>query len=82
MRKPAFPQARAAEFYASAGAIADEAIRMIRTVIAFDTQEHEAKRYSKELASSMAQGTRAGMFQGLGMGMTFVRAGAGYMVGW
>eukprot|EP00045_Choanoeca_perplexa_P017639 m.260542 g.260542 ORF g.260542 m.260542 type:complete len:1285 (+) comp17591_c0_seq13:3177-7031(+) len=59
------------KFYAKAGAIADETIRMIRTVIAFDTQDHEAKRYSKDLATSMKLGTRAGMFQGLGMGMTF-----------
>lgn len=61
-----------AEFYAKAGAIADETIRMIRTVIAFDTQEVEEARYRKELTTATKEGMRAGKFQGIGMGFTFV----------
>lgn len=35
--------------YGKAGAIAEEALTSIRTVIAFNGQEHECERYEKTL---------------------------------
>jgi len=35
-----------------AGAVADETLRMIRTVIAFGTHELEQKRYEREIAKA------------------------------
>ncbi|EDQ92058.1 uncharacterized protein MONBRDRAFT_19578 [Monosiga brevicollis MX1] len=59
------------KFYGRAGAIADEVIRMIRTVIAFDTQDHECERYEKSLEDAERSGRTAGLAQGGGMGFTF-----------
>eukprot|EP00730_Choanoeca_flexa_P006144 TRINITY_DN12095_c3_g2_i4.p1 TRINITY_DN12095_c3_g2~~TRINITY_DN12095_c3_g2_i4.p1 ORF type:complete len:1304 (+),score=400.93 TRINITY_DN12095_c3_g2_i4:47-3958(+) len=59
------------KFYSKAGAVADETIRMIRTVIAFDTHVHESERYKKELAVTCREGTKAGLYQGAGMGFFF-----------
>jgi len=57
-------------FYAKAGAIADETLRMIRTVIAFGTHDLEARRYDEELKKATAAGKHAGVVQGVGMGFT------------
>ncbi|EGD72703.1 ATP-binding cassette transporter subfamily B member 1 [Salpingoeca rosetta] len=59
-------------FYAAAGSVADEVIRMIRTVIAFDTQDREVERYHKELEGARKAGERGGLIQGCGMGFTFM----------
>eukprot|EP00043_Microstomoeca_roanoka_P013304 m.130297 g.130297 ORF g.130297 m.130297 type:complete len:1336 (+) comp15719_c0_seq1:159-4166(+) len=67
-------------FYASAGAVADEVIRMIRTVIAFDTQDREMKRYEAELEGARKQSERAGWIQGFGMGFTFCMIFLSYSV--
>lgn len=54
--------------YSLAGGIADEVIHMIRTVIAFGTQEHEAKRYEREIAEARRQGIKTSLMQGISMG--------------
>lgn len=53
-------------FYAEAGSVADEIIRMIRTVVAFDAQDSEINRYSKELEGARKAGEKGGLMQGIG----------------
>mgnify|MGYP001210160287 CR=1 FL=1 len=64
-------------FYASAGSVADEVIRMIRTIIAFDTQEREIERYSKELEGARKAGEKGGLVQGIGVFSLGFHAGFG-----
>ncbi|EGD76002.1 multidrug resistance protein [Salpingoeca rosetta] len=67
-------------FYATAGSVADEVIRMIRTVIAFDTQDREVERYHKELDGARKAGEHGGLIQGCGMGFTFFMIFISYSV--
>eukprot|EP00049_Salpingoeca_infusionum_P008659 m.143059 g.143059 ORF g.143059 m.143059 type:complete len:1275 (+) comp14078_c0_seq2:641-4465(+) len=67
-------------FYAEAGHIADEVIRMIKTVIAFQTQDKEVERYRLQLDKARVAGERGGRAMGLGMGFVFFVMFASYAV--
>jgi ATP-binding cassette, subfamily B (MDR/TAP), member 1 len=56
--------------YGAAGAVANEALALIRTVHAFGGQEEEAKRYEERLNSAYKSKVRKGFVSGMGMGMT------------
>lgn len=58
-----------AQLYVSAGAVAEQALLAIRTVVAFGGEEREAERYRQRLAPSLAGGVRAGAFLGLARGL-------------
>nr|CAB3219617.1 multidrug resistance protein 1A-like [Phallusia mammillata] len=58
--------------YAKAGAVAEEVISSIRTVVAFHGQDKEVERYDVNLQSAKAVGIRKGMTTGLGMGVVFL----------
>eukprot|EP00177_Eucheuma_denticulatum_P008442 GFKZ01015348.1.p1 GENE.GFKZ01015348.1~~GFKZ01015348.1.p1 ORF type:complete len:1387 (+),score=214.48 GFKZ01015348.1:517-4161(+) len=57
--------------YGSAGAVANEALSLIRTVTAFNAQESEAQRYEKELDKAYKAGVKKGAFQGAALGFTY-----------
>ncbi|KAH7727412.1 CRE-PGP-14 protein [Aphelenchoides avenae] len=59
------------QVYASAGAIAEEAISGYKTVAAFNAQETEVNRYTKELDKGMRSGLRKGYHSGLLSGFMF-----------
>ncbi|XP_076808163.1 ATP-dependent translocase ABCB1-like [Clavelina lepadiformis] len=54
--------------YAKAGAVAEEVLSSIRTVVAFDGQQKEINRYEENLKDAKAIGIRKGLTQGLGIG--------------
>ena len=58
--------------YASAGAIAEEVIGAIRTVVSFGAEKHESKRYNEKLADSEKAGKMNGLFSGISMGLTML----------
>ncbi|KAI1723768.1 ABC transporter transmembrane region domain-containing protein [Ditylenchus destructor] len=58
--------------YAAAGAIAEQALSSIRTVVAFNGQEHECSRYDKALNDGKRNGIRRAFYTGVGLGVTFV----------
>jgi len=55
--------------YARVGAIAEEVLNGIRTVMAFGGEERESKRYNKNLEGAQIAGEKKGMFNGLGLGI-------------
>ncbi|XP_028289549.1 bile salt export pump-like [Parambassis ranga] len=59
---------RGLQAYAKAGAVADEVLSSIRTVVAFGGEDKEAERYDRNLEEAqtwgVTKGTVAGMFQG------------------
>lgn len=57
--------AREAKAYAKAGAIAEQAIRAIRTVQAFQGQEKESERYQAHLSAALDVATKKGLVLGL-----------------
>ncbi|KAH9513517.1 Multidrug resistance protein 1 [Bulinus truncatus] len=57
--------------YAKAGAIAEEVLSCIRTVISFNGQPQEIKKYSHALEESKKLGIRKSVFAGLSVGLTF-----------
>lgn len=57
---------REAQSYAKAGAVAEEVFTSIRTVMAFNGQGKECKRYDDNLASANKESVRKGMVAGLG----------------
>lgn len=57
--------------YGAAGAVANEAISLIRSVTAYGGQESEARRYEKELQTAYKADVKKAIFSGLGMGITF-----------
>jgi len=59
------------EAYGQAGAIAEEALSAIRTVVAFGGQEKELDRYDKKLEGARTKGVQKGMLTGLGGGLSF-----------
>ena len=59
------------EAYGQAGAIAEEALSAIRTVVAFGGQEKELDRYGKKLEGARTKGVQKGMLTGLGGGLSF-----------
>lgn len=58
--------------YAKAGAVAEEVLGGVRTVVAFGGQEKECKRYNNKLNEAMAFGIRKGMVNGGGIGFVFL----------
>ncbi|XP_055864045.1 ATP-dependent translocase ABCB1-like isoform X3 [Biomphalaria glabrata] len=63
--------AREQEKYAKAGAIAEEVLSCIRTVISFNGHSQEIKKYSLALEESKKLGIRKSIFAGLSVGLTF-----------
>uniref|UniRef100_A0A1B0D3W1 ABC-type xenobiotic transporter n=1 Tax=Phlebotomus papatasi TaxID=29031 RepID=A0A1B0D3W1_PHLPP len=55
--------------YSNAGAVAEEVLSSIRTVVAFGGEEKEAERYAKRLKPAQKAGRRKGAFSGLGEGL-------------
>ncbi|CAG2106180.1 unnamed protein product, partial [Medioppia subpectinata] len=69
------------EAYAAAGAVAEEAIGGIRTVVAFGAQQHESERYERHLLPAMRSGIRRNLMTGLGNGLMFACLYAGLALG-
>ncbi|XP_065886381.1 ATP-dependent translocase ABCB1-like isoform X2 [Dysidea avara] len=57
--------------YATAGAIAEEVIGSIKTVIVFGGQEKEVGRYGQLLKGAQRSGVWKGIISGIGFGLTF-----------
>ncbi|CAI2352724.1 unnamed protein product [Caenorhabditis sp. 36 PRJEB53466] len=67
-----------AKQYAVAGGIAEEVLTSIRTVIAFNGQEYECKRYEDALEHGKQTGIKKSFFIGAGLGSFFVIIYASY----
>lgn len=59
------------EAYASASAIAEDVLGSIRTVVAFDGQSKESKRYQMHLNQARKMNIRRLLWSGLSNGITF-----------
>ena len=57
--------------YGKAGAIAEEALSAIRTVVAFGGQQKEVQNYTKRLAGAKKSGILRGMLTGVSGGLMF-----------
>ncbi|XP_061185952.1 ATP-dependent translocase ABCB1-like isoform X2 [Saccostrea echinata] len=57
--------------YAKAGAVADEVLGAIRTVVAFGGQDKECDRYNKHLSDAKKTGIRKGLTVGFSMGLIY-----------
>uniref|UniRef100_F6URM6 Multidrug resistance protein 1A n=1 Tax=Ciona intestinalis TaxID=7719 RepID=F6URM6_CIOIN len=57
--------------YAKAGAVAEEVLSSIRTVVAFDGQDKECKRYQTNLNEARVVGIKKGVVGGLSIGALF-----------
>ncbi|XP_053673190.1 multidrug resistance protein homolog 49 isoform X2 [Anopheles nili] len=55
--------------YSSAGAVAEEVLGSIRTVVAFGGEKKELERYRERLAGAELNGRRKGLFSGIGGGI-------------
>ncbi|KAF9928630.1 Multidrug resistance protein 1 [Linnemannia zychae] len=55
--------------YAVAGGIAEQAIGSIRTVVAFDGQKREMKKYTELVNQAYKTGIKKSVFTGVGMGL-------------
>ncbi|XP_056339286.1 ATP-dependent translocase ABCB1 isoform X2 [Oenanthe melanoleuca] len=64
--------------YAKAGAVAEEVLGAIRTVIAFGGQEKEIKRYHKNLEDAKRIGIRKSITANISMGAAFLLIYASY----
>ncbi|XP_010222845.1 PREDICTED: multidrug resistance protein 1-like [Tinamus guttatus] len=64
--------------YAKAGAVAEEVLSSIRTVIAFGGQEKEIKRYHKNLEDAKRIGIRKSITANISMGIAFLLIYASY----
>ncbi|KAL2307338.1 hypothetical protein Nmel_000296 [Mimus melanotis] len=64
--------------YAKAGAVAEEVLGAIRTVIAFGGQEKEIKRYHKNLEDAKRIGIRKAITANISMGAAFLLIYASY----
>ncbi|XP_069683614.1 ATP-dependent translocase ABCB1 [Periplaneta americana] len=64
--------------YGKAGAIAEQALSSIRTVVAFGGQEMEVERYKKNLVYAKAVNVKRGFFSGLGFGLLWFFIYASY----
>lgn len=63
---------REAKIYSKAGAIAEQALNAIKTVVAFNGQEYECKRYERSLDAAKMAGITKSIMLGVGMGVTLV----------
>lgn len=57
--------------YASAGAIASEALSLVRTVTAFNGEETEAERYENKLQAAYVASVKKATFSGITVGFTY-----------
>ncbi|XP_036719701.1 phosphatidylcholine translocator ABCB4 isoform X6 [Balaenoptera musculus] len=64
--------------YAKAGAVAEEALGAIRTVIAFGGQNRELKRYQKHLENAKKVGIKKAISANISMGIAFLLIYASY----
>ncbi|XP_039235602.1 ATP-dependent translocase ABCB1 isoform X3 [Pipra filicauda] len=64
--------------YAKAGAVAEEVLAAIRTVIAFGGQEKEIKRYHKNLEDAKRIGIRKAIIANISMGAAYLLVYASY----
>lgn len=55
--------------YSSAGAVAEEVLGSIRTVVAFGGERKELDRYRNRLSSAESNGRKKGLFSGIGGGI-------------
>lgn len=55
--------------YSAAGAVAEEVLRSIRTVVAFGGEKKDFDRYSDKLQVAQKIGKKKGIFTGLGEGI-------------
>ncbi|KAK3108334.1 hypothetical protein FSP39_005774 [Pinctada imbricata] len=67
--------------YAKAGAIAEEVLGAIRTVVAFGGQEKESQRYKKHLDEAKAFGIKKGLTNGWTVGLIWLIMFAAYGLG-
>lgn len=63
--------AKELQAYAKAGAIAEEVLGAIRTVVAFGGQHKEVDRYSVNLEAAKSHGMKKGLMGAIGMGFVF-----------
>lgn len=66
------------EAYGSAGAIAEEVLSSVRTVVAFDGQEKELDRYGKHLYFAKSNNIKKNMFTGISNGVMWFFVYASY----
>ncbi|KAF8767828.1 ATP-dependent translocase ABCB1 like protein [Argiope bruennichi] len=66
------------EAYGAAGAVAEEALSSIRTVVAFGGEQKEIQRYDKCLAPARKKGIKRGFMTSIGSGLTWFCIFAGY----
>ena len=59
------------EAYGQAGALAEEVLSAVRTVVAFGGQQKEVQRYDKKLEGARTKGIYRGMLTGLSGGLSF-----------
>ncbi|XP_069680452.1 multidrug resistance protein homolog 49 isoform X2 [Periplaneta americana] len=57
------------ESYGDAGAVVEEVLSSVRTVVAFGGEDKEVARYTEKLAKAKATGIKRGLFSGLGSGI-------------
>ena len=75
--------AKELNIYGKAGAIAEEVLSSIRTVIAFGGEEKEIERYDGKLAFARQAGTMRGLIVGVGAGlMWFIIYGSYALAFW
>ncbi|XP_076808833.1 ATP-dependent translocase ABCB1-like [Clavelina lepadiformis] len=67
--------------YAKAGAVAEEVISSIRTVVAFGGQEKECERYEENLLHARKVGLKKGLVSGASLGFLFLCLFAMYGLG-
>lgn len=58
--------------YSSAGTVAEEALTSIRTVIAFGGEDKESARYKERLRPAEQNGSKKGMYSGIGGGVMWL----------
>lgn len=58
--------------YSMAGAVAEEVLGGIRTVVAFGGEEKEVHRYSDRLKEAEKNGNKKGLFTGIGIGVMWL----------
>ncbi|KAJ1966962.1 hypothetical protein IWQ62_002142, partial [Dispira parvispora] len=67
--------------YAGAGAVAEEVISGIRTVMAFGAQDHEVDRYESKVNIALKAGLRKAWISGLGLGVMMLLIYLTYALG-
>ncbi|KYQ88935.1 ABC transporter B family protein [Tieghemostelium lacteum] len=60
------------EAYAKAGAVAEEKIGSIRTVVTFSGEPRELEKYTQNLGDALAVGIKKGVMNGVGIGLVFL----------